>query len=156
MWGVQWSLMIWYMKGLLTPVVAILAVLIAYQQWKTNSQKVKLDLFEKRFRVFEAVKKLVSYVISEGDAPSGEVSDFRVGCAAVGFLFGEEVKGYIDEIYERASRLRPAVFHSGKVVDSGAERDEIVERMREQMNWFREQPEKLPRKFKRYLDLSRL
>ena len=32
-------------KGLLTPVIAIVATYIAYQQWKTNRQKLNLERY---------------------------------------------------------------------------------------------------------------
>lgn len=140
----------------LTLVIAVIATYIAYQQWKTNADKLELDLFEKRFRVFETVRKVVATVISQGDASSIVVSEFRIGCADAEFLFGDDLKTYLDEIYERASRLRLAVFHSGNVIDAGPERDEIVKGMTVQMDWFREQPEKLPAIFKKYLDVSKL
>jgi hypothetical protein len=34
-------------KGLLTPAIGLVAIYIAWQQWNTNRNKRKLDLFEK-------------------------------------------------------------------------------------------------------------
>lgn len=36
-------------KALLTPVVAILGVYIAYQQWRTNRTRLKHELFDRRY-----------------------------------------------------------------------------------------------------------
>jgi hypothetical protein len=37
----------------LTPVVAILTVYIAYQQYQTNMSKLRLDLYDRRRKVLE-------------------------------------------------------------------------------------------------------
>jgi hypothetical protein len=36
------------LQGLLTPVVAIVAVYIAWQQWKANERKFKFEQYERR------------------------------------------------------------------------------------------------------------
>lgn len=43
-----------YLSALLTPVIGILGVIIAYQQWRISKNKIKLELYEKRFAVYEA------------------------------------------------------------------------------------------------------
>jgi hypothetical protein len=58
-YGWSWPLLLWYFQGWLTPAIAVLAVIIAWQQWRTAAQKLKMDLIEKRYRVYEAVKKVV-------------------------------------------------------------------------------------------------
>lgn len=37
------------------PIVAIFAAWIAYQQWRTNRDKLRLDLYQRRFQIYEAV-----------------------------------------------------------------------------------------------------
>src|SRR5271170_90498 len=40
------------LQGLMTPVIALIAVYIAWQQWRTNADKVKLDKFDRRFPIY--------------------------------------------------------------------------------------------------------
>ena len=46
-------------SGLLTPVIAIVAVYIAWQQWQTNRQKLILDRYDRRLRIYEEVRKIL-------------------------------------------------------------------------------------------------
>ena len=61
-----------YVRALGTPCAALLAALITgyftYKQWKTARNKLKLDLFEKRFKVYEAGMEIIREVVkpSEG------------------------------------------------------------------------------------------
>jgi hypothetical protein len=45
------------LHALLTPVIAIVAIYIAWQQWQTNVQKLNLARYDRRLRVYEEVKK---------------------------------------------------------------------------------------------------
>ena len=53
-------------KGLLTPAIGLVAIYIAWQQWNTNRNKLKLDLFEKRFSVFQSTRTFLSSVLRDG------------------------------------------------------------------------------------------
>jgi hypothetical protein len=37
-------------QGLLTPVIGIIATYIAWQRWRTNKNKLKLDRYERRLQ----------------------------------------------------------------------------------------------------------
>ncbi|WP_182851873.1 hypothetical protein [Metapseudomonas otitidis] len=46
-------------SGLLTPIIAALGITIAYRQWRTAHDKLRLDLFEKRLEVYDAIDLFV-------------------------------------------------------------------------------------------------
>ena len=46
------------LSALLTPAVAVFGIFIAYRQWRLAQEKLKLDLFDKRFEVYEAAREL--------------------------------------------------------------------------------------------------
>jgi len=46
-------------KGLVTPVIAVFGIWIARNQLEVNRQKLKLDLFEKRYAVYECIRKML-------------------------------------------------------------------------------------------------
>jgi len=58
--------------ALLTPAIAILASYIAVRQWLTNKNKLKLDLFDKRYAVFEAIT-----VNMRGQTPKMDTNTFQ-------------------------------------------------------------------------------
>ncbi len=39
-------------SALLTPVIAAIAVYVAYQQWQTNRRRLQLDLYDRRLRIY--------------------------------------------------------------------------------------------------------
>jgi hypothetical protein len=54
-------------SALLTPLIAIIVVLIAYRQWKTAHNRLKLDLFDKRLAIHSAARDLIATVTSYGE-----------------------------------------------------------------------------------------
>jgi endonuclease V-like protein UPF0215 family len=52
-------------KALLTPVIAIVATYIAWQQWKTNALKLHLDRYDRRLKIYQEVKKILSIIIRD-------------------------------------------------------------------------------------------
>lgn len=64
------------LNGLLTPTIAGVAVGIAYQQWKTNDLKVRIDLFDKRIEVYDAAADLLYQAISKGDLTWDQLREF--------------------------------------------------------------------------------
>jgi uncharacterized ubiquitin-like protein YukD len=113
-----------------TPIVAVAATVIAWQQMKVNQRKYDADLYDRRLRVYEEVRKLLSIATREGDVSTRDVLLFRVAVSEADFLFGSDVSIYIEQLYKRAIDLgrwsdemrtpkeaRPADYDHKKVVD---------------------------------------
>src|SRR6202035_621133 len=82
-----------YFQGLATIAIAYLAVRIASQQSKTNDLRSKLDLFDRRFRIYDEVNNLLGamYATSVGDE---RLSDFLMKTEETVFVFGPDIQGY--------------------------------------------------------------
>jgi hypothetical protein len=50
------------LQGLLTPVIAIVALYIAWQQYKVNERKFAFDQYERRLRVYQEVRSVLLLV----------------------------------------------------------------------------------------------
>jgi hypothetical protein len=72
------------LQGLLTPLIALLALYIAWQQLQTNRQKFKLDKYDSRFRVYDEVGKLLTLVIRNADAEFHDILSFRREVGEIG------------------------------------------------------------------------
>ena len=104
--SVQLPLWVEYVKALGAPIVALIAACIAgciaYQQWKTARNKLKLDLFEKRLQVYNAAAVIVE-LINNPYAPDrdhlDECTDKFVGAR---WLFGREIEQYLNSLKESA------------------------------------------------------
>jgi hypothetical protein len=95
------------LQGLLTPTIGIIAVYIAWQQWKGNQLRLKMDRYDRRLRVYQEVVKMLK-IGSNGKPEWSEMIDFSTQTAEGDFLFGPEIRKYIDEIVSRAAKLRAA------------------------------------------------
>jgi hypothetical protein len=61
----------------LTVVIAAIALYIARRQWLTSREKLRLDLYEKRFAVYENTLALYRMLISETDLTEKEKADIQ-------------------------------------------------------------------------------
>ncbi len=91
--------------GMLTPIIAVVATYIAYQQWKTNQFKVRQDLFDRRFNVFQTTMNFLAVVLSEGKLADEVQRTFATKINEASLLLGEEMRLYLDEIRRRAERV---------------------------------------------------
>lgn len=96
-------------KALLTPVIAIVAVGIAFAQWWTAKQRLRLELFDRRWKVYMAIREFVSEMKREVVVSSDTLNAFRQDVRACRWLFDEEVERYVqEELWKRAIELKSA------------------------------------------------
>ncbi len=142
----------------MTPFIAIVAVYIAYQQWQTNRQKLNLERYERRLRVYEEVRKILSIIVREANVSTDELLRFRTSVSEADFLFGPEIPEYIDEIYKRGLKLwrfNQEYRDYTQEKPEGYDHEKVVEGMHEALTWLTEQFEPAKEKFKKYLDINK-
>lgn len=84
--------------ALVTALVGVLGAMIAYFQWRTAHQRVVLDLFDRRLRVFEDIENAVRNVFSTTRV-SNETWSLLVGAKSrARFLFGKDVNDYLERL----------------------------------------------------------
>lgn len=145
-------------KALLTPMIAIVAVYIAWQQWKTNQQRLNLERYDRRLRVYEEVKKILSIITRDANANTEDLLRFRTSVAEADFLFGSEIPEYIDEIYKRGLNLwnwNRQYRDYTQVKPEGYDHEKVVEGMHRELTWLTDQFEPAKQKFNKYLDISK-
>lgn len=145
-------------SAFLTPVIAIVTTYIAWQQWKTNRQKLVTDRYDRRLRVYEEVRKILSIILRDAEASKKDLLMFRTSVSEEDFLFGTEVITYIDEIYRRGLNLwRWNQEHRDctQEIPEGYDHNKVVEEMHKELAWLSEQFEPAKNMFKKYLDISK-
>jgi hypothetical protein len=139
--------------ALATASVALLAAFIAYQQWVTARNKLKLDLFEKRLQVYNAARSAIGDLITT-EKPKSEVEwQYLNGIRGVKWLFDDRMVKYLDdELW-------------GKIVDLGCVdselkgvplREQSSEKMRERADikkYLTRQLSEIDERFKPFLSL---
>ena len=145
-------------KGLLTPLIAIVATYIAWQQWQTNRQKLTFERYDRRLRVYEEVRKILTIILRDANASTDDLLKFRTSVSEADFLFGSEIPEYIDEIYKRGLNLRKCNQQYRDYTQTKPESydsKKVVEEMNKELTWLTEQFEPAKEKFKKYLDISK-
>ncbi len=140
----------------LTSLIAVIAVWIAYQQFQTAREKLKLDLYEKRFCVFETVLGFVSLLALHQKPEAEDVIRLDRAKLTSLFLFGPEVPEYIQSVRDKAQTLTQLDGRRNEIVQLGGG-DLLTETKRSQdelLSWFDKQREECRRLFGKYLAIN--
>ncbi len=142
-----------YLAALLTPTVAVLGSFIAYRQWRLAQNKLKLELFEKRFSVFEAARKLIPSIMTSGKAKDEDVFKFFFATREAKWLLDASVAEYLDkQLYCKAIDLQ-TLDAELEGVPVGEERSKNVHSQSDIKKWFAAQYKVLDEIFSPYLQL---
>ena len=143
-----------YLAALLTPTVAVLGSFIAYRQWRLAQTKLKLDLFDRRFSVFEAARGLIASIMTSGKAKDEEVLKFLFATREAKWLLNASVAEYLDkQLYYKAIDLQ-TLDAELEGVPVGEERSKNVYAQADIKKWFAAQHQVLDEKFSPYLQLQ--
>jgi len=148
-------------KALAAPVIAAAALRISRQQVRINERKLRLDMYDRRVKVYGAVKDIIRAFETEGTLSLKDVGAFQEQVAEADFLFDDPVLRYIRQVDENARRLfvddyqyrrgywetPPALIKADEIYDPHANIDAMQQ-------WFREQPAIAKEVFKPYLSFE--
>jgi len=139
-------------KALLTPVVAAVAAYVAWQQLTTNRRKLRLDLFDRRYAVFEKIGDFIGSILTTGRVQQGKEIQFLVDTKAVSFLFGEDISEFVSEIYRKAVDLH--ALDAELEGATGEARSANIKAQREIKDWYSKALRELKARFSGYLKLE--
>lgn len=144
----------------LTPVIAVVMTYIAYQQWRTNRSRLNYERYDRRLAVFKAVKAFYGEIGDAGTAKYGMVMRFYAASGEADFLFGDDIRKHIEELYKKGMSL--ASLHEKMYPSSGEpglpvgpERSKVAEEHGELLLWFLQDAVTETRKmFRKYLKVD--
>lgn len=90
--------------ALVTLVIGSLAAWITWRQYVAATTKIKLDLFERRYELFEKTWTFMSEVGQQGPSQSS-MSPFSNVIPQASFLFGREIEEYLQEATKKRAEL---------------------------------------------------
>jgi hypothetical protein len=94
---------------LLVPIIALLAIYIAYREWLNAAHRQwlgELDLFKKRLAAYEALKSAVGRVNANGAVSNGDAEHFAQAMADMHFLFDQELEQLAISIHGSLQKKR--------------------------------------------------
>jgi hypothetical protein len=153
----QLPLWVQYLQALGAPllavVIAAVGALLAWQQVKLARVRLQHDLYDRRFAVFEAARKLLADVLAQSNATDEQIRSYVIGTAEARFLVNDDISKYLNEIRTRASRLR-AINATMSPLPVGDQRTALAQEEERIFAWM-EQVDVLVDKFRPFLTLER-
>lgn len=143
-----------YLSALLTPTVAVLGSFIALRQWRTAQNKLKLELFERRFAVYDTARTLLASIMTSGKVKEEALFKFISGTREAKWLLNPDIAAYLEkDLYHKALDLQ-CLDSELEGLPVGEERSKNVHKQADIKKWFLKQYEVLDEKFSPFLRLE--
>jgi hypothetical protein len=120
--------------------------------------KLKLNRYERRLQIYKEVVRFIVISAEKDNYDNSELMTFRPKVSEADFLFGEEVRKYIDELHSRGVNLHRwsrEYRDYSQPKPEGYDHQKVVDEMHKELKWMAVQLEPARKIFKKYLDVSR-
>ena len=134
-------------------VASLFVSYIAYRQWRTGQYRLRLDMFEKRYGVYEAIRSLIGTAELHRQITSEDLSEFYHGIRGAEFLFYGATRKFIESIGNMTFRARMARVALSK---DHTRADRLIAEEKDVLAFLRDQDAALEKTFSRYIDLSKV
>ena len=143
-----------YISALVLPFIAILGLYIAYSQWRTNQNKLKLELFRMRFMIYEASTDFIRDIMKGGVVTDQILLDFLASTKEAKWLFNAEISKYLEnDLYKNGVDLQ-CLRSELEGFGAGEERSKNLNEQTVIKKWLLSQFKVLDEKFECYLRLK--
>lgn len=132
------------LNALLTPLIAILAVYIAWRQYQIEHHSLRNQLYERRYIVFKSFMSFLADIMREGKTNYQRVGQFYAEASEADFLFSESVGKKRDELHSKGVRLvylheRMYPSDGSQGLPVGKERRKVAKEKGDHLKWFYDQ-----------------
>jgi len=145
-WAVANKPLVSLVTATLPIILTFFVIYIAYQQYQTNRRKLKLELFDKRFFVFESTKDFIQGVITSTSFQKENQNLFHLNTRGAQFIFGSDTKAYLDEVWSK--------FVDLKLWEQDESLAKHAEERAEHLKWFTSELQNIDLKFVPYMELK--
>ena len=141
--------------AVISTILAALVALITWRQWVTNRARLRHELFDRRYAIYEQVAGFLAEVFSRGAVEPGAASNFLRQTKRAYFAFGCDiaVKQLVEEIYKQAILLQ-MLKEKESVLPPGDDLIRNIEKRGEILQWFNTTLSSLEPHFAKYLRLE--
>ncbi len=140
--------------AIITTMIAALVAVVTWRQWITNRARLRHELFDRRYAIYEQIAAFVAGVLQMGSLePSGEGTFLRLTKQAY-FAFGcdAEIRHLVGDIYKHAVLLH--TLQAKEKTLSGDALSANVDKQDEVRKWFDTTLGSLEQRFEKYLRLD--
>lgn len=148
-------------SGFLTPLIAIIAIWIAYHQMKSNRDKIRLELFERRMKIFSVLRESLGKILNDGSPKNIDLREFYFAVEQSKFLLNNDLQLYINEIEQKVRlMISQNVLLFGMNGDGGLpvgeQRNKICNENTKHLLWLANQIEPLQTKFANFMKMNEI
>lgn len=138
-----------------TAFLGLVASWIAVQQLRLARHRFRLDLFDRRYKVYDATRTFLSTILRNATFTDVELFQFYSGTSDSDFLFGPELVDYLAQIRRRAVDMR---LHQKKYehLPIGYERSQHVDAEHMELLWLNDQILAMTKIFIPYIGFSHI
>ena len=141
-------------QALLTPAIAVFVAHLAWRQYKIQRQRVRMDLFEKRFHIFKSALDYMGHTFAKNHFDEEAHRKYLKDIQGAQFLFSKDIDIYLKHIRNATldmgvqdTYLREEVFPNG-------DRKKVIQQKLEKLRWISEQIEEIEAKFRPYMQIE--
>ena len=99
------------LQWIVAAITSIFVAAVAFLQWRTAQQKAVLDLFDRRFKIYETVKNCVDQVGRNPQYFSEREKEFLKAVNEAYFLFGDDLHSYLEALRQDIVYVRDFDTH---------------------------------------------
>lgn len=141
-----------------TVVLGFLTLILLYKQYRIQQYRVKMDLFDRRFKVYSHVRKFILTGSKDGGTKLEVVQDFLSNIPEYEFIFDNDgvIVKYIDDLVDRGLKYHH-LHEQIKDLNSypvGYERDQLIKEKHPHMVFFTSEFIQVKNRFNKYLHLG--
>ena len=127
---------------------------IAYRQYRATRDEQKLKLYDRRLQIYLHVGDYIAGAMRNADVEYARSVEMLQKTGESTFLFGEEMRAYLLEIYRAGVDLHAKSFELKGSLPVGERRSKLAEEKAAILNYFAKQLEGLHLRFQKHLNLE--
>jgi hypothetical protein len=142
-----------YAQALVAPVVTVVGIVIAWGQFSLARMRLQHDLYDRRYKLYESARKLITQIVREGSASNSLVLSYLRDTSDAIFLLDRAALDYFKLLEKQGFRL----VYLNTVIrnEQHPNRSKAIDDEAELLGWWTEQFGVLADKFKPFLQLQR-
>lgn len=120
------------LSRLFIPVIAFAGIYIAWQQFTAHRDKLRFDLFDRRFKVYDdIINSMYEYLYGAEEIDSEQYRRFKTACNEAQFLLPKNVYGTVNvakEIFSELHTVKLRIKRYSKKDDGESKLTELKEK----------------------------
>ena len=111
------------LQWLVAATTSALVLWVAFLQWRTAQQKAVLDLFDRRFKIYETVKNCVDHMKGNPQDFGGwQEKEFLKAVNEAHFFFDDDIRNYLETLRKAILTVRDTT----RLQATAADRDQAI------------------------------